>query len=103
MGNYRDAVVYYTRGLRHTPLNEKLLSNRSATYAKLMKFQLALDDALEAERINPRWSKIYFRKGHAYRGLKQFENAVRAYETGKDLDPSNAAEWDYEIQRTKAM
>lgn len=100
--NYRDAVVYYTRGLRFTPQNEKLLSNRSASYAKLMKFQLALDDALEAERINPRWSKIYFRKGNAYRGLKQFEDACLAYETGKDLDPSNA-EWEREIKRTQAM
>lgn len=100
--NYRDAVVYYTRGLRFTPQNEKLLSNRSATYAKLMKFQLALDDALEAERINPRWSKIYFRKGHAYRGLKKFDDAIMAYETGKDLDPSNL-EWDREIKRTQAL
>lgn len=100
--NYRDAVVYYTRGLRFTPQNEKLLSNRSATYAKLMKFQLALDDALEAERINPRWSKIYFRKGHAYRGLRKYDDAIVAYEVGKDLDPANA-EWDREIKRTQAM
>merc|ERR1712228_414938 len=42
-GIYRDASVYYTRALRYTPRNEKLLSNRSASYLKIGKSQLALD------------------------------------------------------------
>merc|ERR1712079_166484 len=37
---YRDAAVYYTRALRHTPKNEKLLSNRSLAYLKASRFQL---------------------------------------------------------------
>merc|ERR1712151_545833 len=64
-GIYRDAAVYYTRALRFTPRNEKLLSNRSASYLKQSKFQLALDDVGKAQEIEPNWTKLFFRKGQA--------------------------------------
>jgi len=98
-GSYRDAIVYYTRALRHTPLNEKLLSNRSAAYLKITQYQLALDDASKAQQIQPGWSKIYFRKGQALRGLKRFDDAVSAFREGKAVDPGNA-EWEREVKRT---
>mmetsp|Transcript_20488 Transcript_20488/g.37264 ORF Transcript_20488/g.37264 Transcript_20488/m.37264 type:complete len:444 (-) Transcript_20488:42-1373(-) len=99
---FRDAVVYYTRALKYTPLNEKVLSNRSAAYLKISKFQLALDDAVKAQDIQPRWSKIYFRKGQALRGLKRFEDAITAFSEGKAVDPENA-EWDNEVARTNNL
>lgn len=99
-GVYRDAVVYYSRALKHTPLNEKLLSNRSAAYSKINKFQLALDDAVKAQEIEPRWPKIYFRKGQALRGLRQYADAIRSFEEGRDIEP-DSPEWEREIQRTK--
>lgn len=101
-GEFKDAVVYYTRALRYTPQNEKLLSNRSAAYAKISKWQLALDDAVKAQDIEPKWSKIYFRKGQALRGLKRWQDALSAFREGKDLDPENAG-WDQEIERTSAL
>lgn len=100
-GKHRDAVVYYTRALRYTPTNEKLLANRSAAYMKINKFQLALDDALQAEGIQPQWSKVYFRKGQALRSLKRFDNAILAFEDGKDVDADESPEWDREIKRTR--
>lgn len=100
-GVYRDAIVYYTRALRHTPKNERLLSNRSVAYFKISKFQLALDDAVMAADIEPKWPKIYFRKGQALRALRRWEDAVAAFEVGQALDPDNA-EWNKELQRTKA-
>jgi len=99
-GSFRDAIVYYTRALRHTPLNEKLLSNRSAGYFKTGQFQLALDDAEKAQQIQPRWPKIYFRKGQALRALRRFEDAVAAFRDGQSLERGNV-EWEKEIQRTR--
>lgn len=101
-GEFKDAVVYYTRALRHTPLNEKLLSNRSAAYVKIQKWQLALDDATKAQDIEPQWSKIYFRKGQALRGLKRWQDAIDAFNEGKDIDSTNAG-WDQEIERTRNL
>jgi len=99
-GCFRDAIVYYTRALRHTPRNEKLLSNRSACYMKICKYQPALDDIEEAQRIQPSWPKIYFRKGQALRGLRRFDDAVAAFRAGRAIDSKNP-EWDKEIKRTK--
>jgi len=98
--NYRDAIVYYTRALRYTPLNERVLSNRSAAYMKIDKHQIALDDANKAEEINPNWPKVFFRKGQALRGLKRFDDAISAFQQGQELDMANP-EWDNEITRTK--
>jgi len=98
-GSYRDAIVYYGRALRYTPQNERLLSNRSACYIRIQKFQMALDDAEKAEGIEPAWPKVYFRKGQALRGLRQFKEAKGAFERGKEVDPENP-EWEKEIQRT---
>jgi len=101
-GQFRDAVVYYTRALRFTPLNEKLLSNRSACYLKISKCQLALDDAVKAQEQEPTWSKIYFRKGQALRGLKRWQDALDAFSEGKELDSENPG-WDQEAERTLTL
>jgi len=100
--NYRDAVVYYTRALRYTPKNERLLSNRSAAHFKLNKFQLALDDAVKVEEFEPNWPKAYYRKGQALLGLKKFDDAILAFYEGKERDNENP-EWDKEIRRTKEV
>jgi hypothetical protein len=101
-GEFRDAVVYYTRALKYTPLNERLLTNRSAAYLKISKWQLALDDAVKAQQIEPTWPKIYFRKGQAMRGLKRWQDAVNSFIAGKEIESENAG-WDQEVERTWAL
>jgi len=98
---YRDAIVYYTRALRHTPRNERLLSNRSAAYCKISKFQLALDDVNLAMEIEPSWPKLFYRKGQALRGLRRWDEATSAFNEGRDLDPQNP-DWDKEVNKTQA-
>jgi len=98
---YRDAIVYYTRALRHTPRNERLLSNRSAAYCKISKFQLALDDVNLAMEIEPSWPKLFYRKGQALRGLRRWDEATNAFNEGRDLDPQNP-DWDKEVNKTQA-
>ncbi|CAE7312000.1 HOP2 [Symbiodinium sp. CCMP2456] len=100
-GIFRDAIVYYTRALRHTPRNERLLSNRSAAYCKISKYQLALDDVNLAMEIEPSWPKLHYRRGQALRGLRRWDEAVAAFEEGRDLDPQNP-DWDKEVNRTRA-
>lgn len=99
-GNARDAVVYYSRALRYTPNNHKILSNRSAAYSKLGKFQLALDDAEKALGIDSKWPKIYFRKGAALRSMRRWDDAILCFQEGQTLDGTDP-DWDREIQKTK--
>eukprot|EP00928_Gymnodinium_smaydae_P056273 TRINITY_DN39683_c0_g1_i1.p1 TRINITY_DN39683_c0_g1~~TRINITY_DN39683_c0_g1_i1.p1 ORF type:complete len:502 (+),score=119.54 TRINITY_DN39683_c0_g1_i1:48-1508(+) len=102
-GSFKDASVYYSRALRHTPMNEKLLSNRSAAYLRDGKWQAALDDALSAEALEPDWAKVHFRKGQALRGLRRFADALEAFRHGRVLDVGCAdlSAWDFEIRRTE--
>lgn len=101
-GDFKEAVVQYSYALRFAPASETLLSNRSAAYAKLNLFQLALHDACRAEETRPDWSKICFRKGQALRGLRQSQAAVEAFQRGKELDDvSSAGVWDSEISKTR--
>merc|ERR1719265_2917352 len=53
--DFRDAAVYYTRALDHTPDDEKLLSNRAAACMKIKKPEKALADARKCISLNPKW------------------------------------------------
>lgn len=96
---WRDASVYYTRGISHTPEDQKLYSNRSACYYRLKKYEKALKDAQKCISLGQSWPKGYFRLGQAYRGLKQWDEARNAFSEGKFRQPGNP-DWDKEIDKT---
>jgi len=98
--DWRDAAVYYTRAIQHTPNDDKLYSNRSACYIKLKKFEKALDDANMCVSLNESWPKAYFRQGQALRGLRRWEDAITAFREGRFRDPRND-DWKKEIDKTE--
>uniref|UniRef100_A0A7S2JWF7 CS domain-containing protein n=1 Tax=Zooxanthella nutricula TaxID=1333877 RepID=A0A7S2JWF7_9DINO len=98
--DWRDASVYYTKAIGHTPDDEKLYSNRSACYVKLKKFDKALADARTCTSLQPKWPKAYFRQGQALRGLRKFDEAVAAFQEGRFRDPANP-DWTKEIEKTE--
>ncbi|GLD56776.1 tetratricopeptide repeat protein 28-like isoform X1 [Lates japonicus] len=57
-GEYALAVCLYTEALTADPQNCILYSNRSAAYLRLGQYSTALDDAIKARLINPKWPKI---------------------------------------------
>mmetsp|Transcript_85803 Transcript_85803/g.179281 ORF Transcript_85803/g.179281 Transcript_85803/m.179281 type:complete len:788 (+) Transcript_85803:71-2434(+) len=99
--DWRDASVYYTRAISHTPEDQKLYSNRAACYIKLKKFDKALTDAKKCASINPAWPKAYFRQGQALRGLQKWEEAIIAFKDGRFRDPTSP-DWEKEIEKTEA-
>ena len=64
-------------------------SNRSAAYANLNKFDLALKDAETALRLDPKFVRGYSRKGLALYKLGKVEKACDAYREGLKLEPGN--------------
>lgn len=100
-GNYPIALELFTRaidaimlGVGPTPSPDAgqlhiLFSNRSATFAAMRNFQLALEDAEQVIHMQPSWPKGYFRKGSALEGLVQFNEAQAAYEAGLAIDPKD--------------
>lgn len=57
-GEYALAVRLYTEALTADPQNCILYSNRSAAHLRLGQYGTALDDALKARVINPKWPKV---------------------------------------------
>lgn len=84
-GNYKEAYETYTECLDSLLTGQgagersKLLSNRSLAYAKSLNFKAALEDAEAAIGISPTFSKAWWRKGTALRGLSRYPDALAAF------------------------
>eukprot|EP00662_Eupelagonemidae_sp_cell21_P035566 gene35566-51052_t len=86
-GDFPTAVRWFTLGIDADATNHVLYSNRSACYASMAHYQTALGDAARCTELKPDWAKGYARLGAAYHGLRQYDDAVAAYEQGLQVDP----------------
>ncbi|XP_071470924.1 tetratricopeptide repeat protein 28-like isoform X1 [Marmota flaviventris] len=57
-GDFHTAIVLYNEALAVDPQNCILYSNRSAAYMKIQQYDKALDDAIKARLLNPKWPKF---------------------------------------------
>ncbi|XP_059214709.1 tetratricopeptide repeat protein 28 [Centropristis striata] len=88
-GEYALAVRLYSEALTADPQNCILYSNRSAAYLRLGQYGTALDDAIKARLINPKWPKAYFRQGVALQYLGRHADALAAFASGLAQDPKS--------------
>ncbi|GAA6042640.1 hypothetical protein JCM8097_008261 [Rhodosporidiobolus ruineniae] len=81
-----------------------LLSNRSAAYVFLQEYDKALNDANEAVRRRPNWSKAHVRVAESYARLQDFDRATMAYERAIELAEDEASKKRYQasLDTTKA-
>ncbi len=56
-GKFKEAAVEYSRALKEDPTNHALLSNRSAAFLGMARYQAALTDAEKCIAAKPDWSK----------------------------------------------
>ncbi|KAL9642589.1 hypothetical protein ABK040_011154 [Willaertia magna] len=89
VGKDQEAVQYYTKGLELDGNHHILLSNRSAVYLKLSKFEEALKDASKCCDVQPTFSKGFLRKGQALYGLNRLSEAVEVLKQGLEVEPNN--------------
>lgn len=87
---YPEAVARYTEAIKRNPKDHTLYSNRSACYAKLMEFPMAVKDADECIALAPEFAKAYIRKGNAHLAMKEYHKSMEAFEKGLKIDPNNA-------------
>jgi tetratricopeptide (TPR) repeat protein len=88
-GKYNDAVNIYSQLLEWEPENYMVLSNRSAAYIKLEKWNEALNDAVTSTKLKPDWGKAWGRLGAALYGQDKLDEALVAYNKANELEPSN--------------
>ncbi|XP_048412289.1 tetratricopeptide repeat protein 28 isoform X3 [Stegostoma tigrinum] len=88
-GDFTTGVQLYTEAIAADPQNCILYSNRSAVLVKLNEYEKALDDAVKARLLNPKWSKAYFRQGVALQYLGRHADALAAFASGLAQDPKS--------------
>ena len=88
-GQYELAVEKYSAALAEDPKAYAVYSNRSAAYLKLGKATAALKDAEACITWKGDFTRGWLRKGQAHEALSQWRDAVEAYRSGLDFDPSN--------------
>ncbi|XP_065173629.1 stress-induced-phosphoprotein 1 [Atheta coriaria] len=87
---FDEAIKFYSDAIDLDGNNHVLYSNRSAAYAKLQQYDMALQDAEKTVSIKPDWAKGYSRKGLALAYLNRTDEAIETYTAGLQLDPTNA-------------
>jgi len=87
--NYEKAIEYYTYATEMNPKNHVYFTNRSMCYAAMEKWDKSLRDADRAISLNSNWEKGHYRRGVALQKLKQFKDAMEAFETCMKIAPTN--------------
>lgn len=104
LNNFEQAIVKYTEILQFQEispnLKAKIFTNRATAYFKLEKYQLALSDLNFALSSNPKYPSAYHKRGETHIKLKNFDDAIRDFQTAQDLDPEKFNMRD-KIKQTK--
>ncbi|WCJ43873.1 ankyrin repeat family protein [Euphorbia peplus] len=87
--DFLTAADAYTQAINEDPSDAVLISNRSACWFRMNKFELALADARTSRNLNPGWPKACYREGSALYALQRFDEAANAFYEGVKLDPEN--------------
>ena len=86
---FEDAVDLYSKAIALDPSNHIFFSNRAAAFASLERWREALDDSYEVVTLKPDWVKGWVRRGGAFTGLGQHEEARKAYVKAANIEPGN--------------
>ena len=89
VGDYVNAMKWYSQAMTVAPRDAALYSNRSFAFLKLGLPERALADADEAIRRRPDWAKAHFRKAEALSQAHVHTDALQAYAEGARLDASD--------------
>lgn len=78
----------WSRAIELAP-DATLHANRSAARLQMGQCEAALADAKDAVRLDPAYSKAFYRQGQACDKLKRYADAIGAYEAGLKLEPDS--------------
>ncbi len=84
-----EAIQFYSQAIAGDEEDHTLYSNRSAAYLALSLFEQAAWDAAKSIKLEPCWSKGYYRLGCACLALSRLAEAVSSFEQGIKIDPEN--------------
>eukprot|EP00903_Cladosiphon_okamuranus_P013940 g12966.t1 len=87
--NLPQAEMLYSKAVEIKPEDATLHSNLAAVRLGLNKPQPALENAMEALRLDPKYAKGHYRKGQALMALTRPAEAAEAFRSGAVLEPTS--------------
>ncbi|CAN0258089.1 unnamed protein product [Ectocarpus sp. 12 AP-2014] len=87
--NLPQAEMLYSKAVEIRPEDATLYSNLAAVRLGLNKPGPALENAVEALRLDPAYAKGHYRKGQALMALTRPGEAAEAYRAGAALEPES--------------
>lgn len=92
---YKDAVIFYTRGLdmdcKVDDINVALYVNRAACNLELKNYRRCIEDCKRALIIDEHNVKACYRAGKAFFAVDRYEEAKQVLRFGLNQDPDNKA------------
>ena len=85
LADAQSDVEKYTAQIKANPNDAEAYKNRGDAYAKLKKYDKALDDCNKAIEFNPNSAEAYNNRGIAYSDLNNYKKAVSDYTKAIEL------------------
>lgn len=78
---FDDAIQSYTKAIELDPKNAVFYSNRAQVNIKLENYGLAIIDCDEALKVDPQFTKAYYRKGVSQMAILKYKDAQANFKT----------------------
>lgn len=85
---YSNAISLYSKAIKLAPDNPSYYNNRSAAQMMIHDHQSALEDAMQATKVDQCFAKGYLRVAKCYIALGNPTAALLSLQKAKELDPS---------------
>ena len=90
LGNYYDALIFYTIAIRYKNDYAEVYYNRGTVYSAIGLPTFAISDYDTAIAIKPSLAEAYYSRGNVKFELKQYTDAISDYDTAIALKPDDA-------------
>lgn len=88
-GDYHGAVSKYSSAIELNPSSAIYYSNRAAAYINLTQYHNAINDCTAAIAVDSAYNKAHYRLGQAHAALKQWDEAIKAFNQALDLSKTD--------------
>jgi tetratricopeptide (TPR) repeat protein len=86
-GYWKNSLELFSHTLNVTKNNFLAYNNRGNAYAKIGRYQAAIDDYNKALQIKPQYSFAFYNRGFAYYNLGLYRQAIEDYSEAIRLNP----------------
>lgn len=90
VGNYKNAISYYSKAIEKNPKFFKAIFNRGFAFDKTGEYDKAISDYSKALEIEPKNAFVYYNRGISMDKLQRFDDAIYNFSMAITLDPSKA-------------